>query len=607
VEAYRSERPEVRLEQEVLEWANAVYEEACTDQEASPESKQVQRIIDFIEGKQWNSKARYGRSRPVANRVVRQFIEMASLLTDIEPDIQIHFTDQIENYSQIEELMNRMLTDWAKMSDFEQELLQIVCYGLITQGPAKVQWNPYLRSGLGDVEVQALSPLDFMQIGASGKLHPDAEVCISRRVVTKPWLVRRFGDVAIGVESDADTEMSAVPTKPAGMSSRRWMSLSPLMRNIHSKLAANAQSGTKSRYPKVIYKEFWFKDDSIWDGSESIIIGDPNSCWSYRVEPGMPKYPRGRVIAIAGGKVLEDAPNPYWHGRLPFALYRPLRVPWKFEGLSVMEPQVAIQGILNRIEGGILDVISSTIDPTIIAPMAAFSEQDKDSLDAGAPGGKIFYRNNSPRPPEFRKPPELGNYVMPTADRLEKEMAASSGAAAINQTLQKKQVPGGDSLDMILNSRSTPMRLYGRGLQSFLEEAGYMVIANKLQFETASKRVAQYGWRGLTDSDFYPYYYHLCPAGMEPEQFVRNASFTIRKGSLLAIEKQEEMGVMSSLVKAGIVDSTTYLEFLNAKFQANLNIDKIKQRVALEQAQKAQAAMAMGQAQHAAKEKSKSK
>jgi hypothetical protein len=379
------------------------------------------------------------------------------------------------------------------------------------------------------------------------------------------------------------------------------MKLSPLMRNIHSKLANTGSAGPMTRYPKVIYKEFWFKDDSIWSGSESILIGKKNSCWSYWVEPGMPKYPRGRVVVVAGGKVLEDAPNPYWHSHFPFALYRPLRVPWKFEGASVLEPQVAIQAILNRIDGGIMDTIISTIEPTLIAPMAAFSEQDKDSLDPGAPGGKIFYRNNSPRPPEFQKQRELGSYVMPTVDRLEKELAMSSGSAAINQAMQKKQIPGGDSLDMIMNSRAVNIRLFGRSLQSFLEAAGSMVVANKLQFETADKRVAQYGWKGLLDSDFYPYYKHLCPQGMEPETFVRNVSFTIRRGSLLNIERQDELGNMAQLRKAGEIDGTSFLEFLNSKFNANLDIPLIQQRLAAEQKAKAELAVAMGQAQHAQK------
>ena len=38
----------------------------------------------------------------------------------------------------------------------------------------------------------------------------------------------------------------------------------------------------------------------------------------------------------------------------------------------------AIQAITNRIEGGILDVINSTVGPKPIGPQTAFSEQRPD-------------------------------------------------------------------------------------------------------------------------------------------------------------------------------------------------------------------------------------
>ncbi len=599
-------RPEFQLETEVLEWADSVYQEASAEQDATPELKNFERIIDFLEGKQWSSKARYGRSRPVVNRLVRQFIEMVAFLTDIQPDIQVHFTDAIEGFSEIEDLMNRMLVDWAYMSDFETELMMAVMYGLILQAVVKVQWNPSLRGGMGDAQVMCLSPLDFMQIGSSGNLKNDAEVCIMRQVVTKPWLIRRFGDVARGVQADAELEMGTQISKPNTISSKRWQRLSPLMRNMASKLAGvSGVADSASRYPKCIYKEFWFKDDSIWDGPESIVIGNPLCSWSYLVEPGMPKYPRGRMLAVSGGKVLEDSCNPYWHGRMPFSIYRPMRVPWKFSGLSPLDPMAAIQAILNRIEGAVLDVINSTVEPKLMGPSTAFSEQDKDSIDPGMPGGKLWYRNNTPQVPQFVPPPVLGNYVLPTLQGLEKEMSASSGASAIQQALGKKQVPGGDSMEMILASHSSNIRLFSRSLQSFLEDAGSMVVANKLQFETADKRIKQYGWRGLTEQDFKPYYRHLCPAGMEPEEFVRNAALTIQKGSLLSVERMDQLTLMSNLRKAGEIDSETYLSFLNRRMNANLNIAQIQQRLAKEAAQKAQMALIVGQAKEQQKEQAK--
>jgi hypothetical protein len=97
---------------------------------------------------------------------------------------------------------------------------------------------------------------------------------------------------------------------------------------------------------------------------------------------------------------------------------------------------------------------------------------------------------------------------------VEKEQDMTSGAAAINQAAQKRQVPGGDSLEMIMNSRSIPIRFMGRSLSSFLTEVGTMVMASKMQFETSKSRVAKFGVKGLTDADFRPLYGQWLDQGM---------------------------------------------------------------------------------------------
>jgi hypothetical protein len=162
-----------------------------------------------------------------------------------------------------------------------------------------------------------------------------------------------------------------------------------------------------------------------------------------------------------------------------------------------------------------------------------------------------MYNNNTPRAPEYPKPAELPAYVLAMKQDVEKEQDMTSGAAAINQTLQKKQVPGGDSLEMIMNSRSIPIRFMGRSLSSFLTEVGTMVMASKMQFETAKSRSKKFGIKGLTDADFRPFYGQWLDQGMEPEEFVKSAVFSIRKGSLLGIEKQDELQVAFVLRKLG--------------------------------------------------------
>jgi hypothetical protein len=555
------------LEQAVIEWTDAVYNEAEQEFSNTPEVKLTGKLIDYIEGRQWSPNARFGRSRPVANRIFRQFIEMVGLLTDIEPDFKVTFADKRDGFSQLEDLLNSMISDWATMSDFEMELSQTVMYGLIHTGWGKVQWNPALNHGLGDVQFLPISPINILEVGTQSSPQ-DAECIIYRYPATLAALKRKYGSVADGVRPESG--MSNAPAqmmRPAKMPSSQWSKLSPQLKN----LLGQKNEGVGTKYPVALVKEFWMKDDSVWDGRESLRVGPELANWSYVVERGMPIYPRGRLVVTAGRKALDDNCNPYWHGMAPFAKYRPYRVPWKSAGLSPLEPLAAIQNILNRINGGIMDTINAAIEPTLIAPKAAFSQQSWDSMDPTAAGGKLQYNNNTPRPPEFRKPPELGSYVITQKQDLEKEQDATSGSAAIQQALGKKQVPGGDSLDMIMNAKSTNIRFMGRSLKSFLTEIGQMTACNMMQFSSAKSRAAKYGGKGLLDSDFGPMYGNMLPAGMEPEEFVRLCSFTIRKGSLLAIEKNEELPVAFGLRKAGDLSRKGLYRKLDGNFDTKRN------------------------------------
>jgi hypothetical protein len=445
------------IESGILSWADSVYDEAERELSESREMRLTGRLIEYISGRQWSDKSRFGRSKPTINRLWRQFIEQTSLLTDIEPDFQVKFP------AASEDLLNEDIGMWARQTDFEMELTQSVMWALLHTGYAKIQWNPNLNGGLGDVEFLPLGPLEVMTIGAGRKLE-DEECVIGRWPVTVESLVRTYGETARDVMPDLETSNNGGNLmRPQKMSQATWVRLPPSLKRMLGQRSPNAP---RSRYPRAMLKQFWFQDSSINDTNTTQLIGRPNTNWCYYAEPGMPLYPRGRVIVVAGGKVLQDQPNPYWHGRFPFAKLRLIRVPWNTNGLSPLEPGAMMQDIINRINGGILDMIRASIEPKLIGPKAAFAQSVWDSMDPGAPGAKVAYNNNSPGKPEYVRPPELPAYVLTQKQDIEREQDASSGASAINQSLQKKQVPGGDSLEMIMSSRSLPIRFMGRGLQS---------------------------------------------------------------------------------------------------------------------------------------------
>jgi hypothetical protein len=136
----------------------------------------------------------------------------------------------------------------------------------------------------------------------------------------------------------------------------------------------------------------------------------------------------------------------------------------------------------------------------------------------------------------------------------------------------------------------------GRGLASFLTEVGTMVTANKMQFETSKSRIKKFGVKGLTDADFEPFYGQWLNQGMEPEEFVRQMTFSIRKGSLLSIEKQDEVQIAFGLRKNKDISRRGLYRKLGVP---KADVDQIEAELLEEAKQQLALAGAAGAAQHA--------
>jgi hypothetical protein len=216
-------------------------------------------------------------------------------------------------------------------------------------------------------------------------------------------------------------------------------------------------------------------------------------------------------------------------------------------------------------------MIYSVIEPTLIAPKAAFPQADWDSIDPGASGGKIKYNNNSPQRPEFAKRGEMPGWVFSYLGEISKEYEMSSGASAVNQALGKKQVPGGDALEMIINSRSLPMKVQTRSLTSTVREIGYMGVANMLQYYSVAHRVAILGSKGFSNSDFSPIYGQALPSGMKGEDFVRKFQFIVKPDSMLNMQKQDKITVALGLRKMGDLSQAGLYRLLDQNFDYERN------------------------------------
>jgi hypothetical protein len=327
----------MQLEKDVIEFTDRLFDTATNDQDYQKEVRETMALVDYVfKNRHWNERARFSRNRPVLPKARRHTWETASLLTDLALDFQIRTYDHFDKHSEFENMLNELCTVWALRNDFEDSIYDTVLYGLLHTGPAKIQWNSTLNGGMGDVQILSIAPWQWATLGCGSKPQ-DAECIIYYPVVTKDALIRRFGKTAMRVECDADfgPALSGNFNRPSGLSKSSWAGMSQTLRQ---KLGVKSSAGSDNPYPSAVQREFWLNDDQINDKSFTVTVGpalangEPAVNLAYRVEPGEKLYPRGRVIATAGGAVLEDQCNPYWHAKKPFPVYRPLRLPWQMSG-----------------------------------------------------------------------------------------------------------------------------------------------------------------------------------------------------------------------------------------------------------------------------------
>lgn len=518
-------------------WCNAAYEEAKKIQDDSKEMQEIDKTLDYLSGIQWRNPQPSYSAKPVTNRMLRLFWETIGMLTDIRPIFEVHATAAEDSYSSVQDILNRLTRAWAMECNFDLRLAFVVMYAMITTGYAKVEWDQFAANGQGDLVMNAISPNSLFQLGAESHIQ-EAECVIYRQAKTLAWLRRKYPLTGFAVQPDINySKYDLGSTAPAHVTPQLYMSLSPGMKRKIS----NSPQMTHSVYPKAEYREFWLKDTTCNDSKLPMVMGREGTNWCYTVAPGQPLYPRGRVIAMANNVILDDQPNPYWHGLFPFAMLRLNAVPWQFNGMSVLKPWMSMQDVINQIMAGVLNMVKLAVNPPLMAPKNAFSVEAWKSLNMSKPNEKAQYSANAPFKPDFRPAPNLPAYVLQLHSIVNSEMDMSSGAAAVADAARKKQVPSGDSLDQIQQARNTPVRLMGRAIEGFIGDLGQLFIPGMLQFYTAERRTNLLGSHGLVPADYDASPGTLVPHGMEPEAYARKFKFRIERGSLLSVQRTERI------------------------------------------------------------------
>lgn len=221
-------------------------------------------------------------------------------------------------------------------------------------------------------------------------------------------------------------------------------------------------------------------DESIEEPSEETdpISGEPKSFVQKK------KYPNGRKIVTVSNIVLEDGPNPYDHGKFPYAKLVNGMLPREFWGISEIEPLEGPQVIFNKVMSFALDVMTLMGNPIWVIPTNSEIDTDNVFNRPGlilepAPGVKI----------ERVEGVQLQPYVLEIADRVRTYIDSISGANDVTRGVQPEGVTAASAIAKLQDAAQVRIREKGRFLDAYLQEIGQLYLSNVLQFTPAPRIV----------------------------------------------------------------------------------------------------------------------
>jgi hypothetical protein len=576
-------------ETDLLKWIYAAVVDGEAILKADPSYDDIEKSIAYIMGDQIDSKRPTELSSISINKLKDIVLQTVSALTDMHP--LFGFKTFNTKFQAQGETLDKLARVWWVNSFSDLRLADVIRFSSVCgTGYCEVGWNGSLGGGAGDIELIARDPRDILPIRPT--MDPSAQTwegVIIRTSKSLNELRARFPEKADRLKPDRH---------PFSLAERMWRKFKGVGNRFASPAVDHLTAAPKSavpRVPSIDLYHVYTKDRRIFKGFEAVIMGDPETNWSYTVYPlGATKadgsiateedarlFPRGRLIICTRSVILYDGPNPYWHGMFPIIKLCMDPWPWSMLGVGLARDLMPIQDAVNEVSNGIMDNIRKVLRPGVIGDKKSVPESQWQRLDTRVPGMKLKTNSTMGAGIELTKTDPLPVYVFDFLKLMVATMDQMSGVANLQALTQLNQAPGADSIEKMQEAMTPILRLRGRLLEAFLRELGEMVKCNFFQFYNMPRRVAMLGDEGVNfqdfdfdpgtlvpamtehEPDYDPQYDALkVPRGDRAKRHMKNFTFQITPNSLLAISQLSRKLMYLQLWRGGIIDPWTLFEIL---------------------------------------------
>ncbi len=211
-----------------------------------------------------------------------------------------------------------------------------------------------------------------------------------------------------------------------------------------------------------------------------------------RYELPSKQFPRGRLITVAGGKLLYYGDLPYLNGAnsqrgFPFVRQICVPVSGSFYGASIIERLIPVQRafnavknrkheFLNRLSMGVMTVEDGSVDT------------DDLSVE-GLPPGKILVYRQGAKAPEIMEKTSLPPDFKDEENNLLNEFVIISGVSDVASSKENATVTSGTALEILIEQDNERLTMYAEEIRNCYLEVSKHVLRLYSQFITDIKAI----------------------------------------------------------------------------------------------------------------------
>lgn len=555
-----------------------------------PAYQAISDCIGFLSGSRGALKPQQ-LSRVTFNRSRKNTYEVISAMTDVRPiwNYQTYNND----YKKQADILNMLVRNWWRNSYSDKRLQDALMYSAVGgTGYLKIEWNPNLPGG-GNIDLIPLDPRDVIP------LYPDYNTGIQgwqgvaiRRSVALPQLRQRYPDKFYRYKSASKSWFDSKKSADGIGAFRAPVINSPVLDRLFSNRDPSSANSSD-----VDLISIFVKDDSLNTGIDRKLMGRPGSNWCYWVYPlgsihpvtnkvvteeEARLYPRGRLVICTPECILEDIPNPYWHGQFPIVKFTLDPQPWSILGSSMVADGISMQDSINEVLRGIEDCVKQWLRRSVVGDRTAIARGLLNKIDSRMPGQKILLNPSGGEGVKFLDGPQLPGYVMEYVKFLIDGLDDNYGVKGLAELAKLRQMPSADTVERFSDAQTQILRLRSAQVEQGLAELAEMVKVMIFQYYDTPRRVQILGSDGVTMEDFDYDPQNLIPSTPvgSPDYRVeydpaltnrieraqrhhRNFTFSVNRNSMLATSHTQQKMFLLQLARmpgAPLVDPWTLLE-----------------------------------------------